>query len=241
MKTALVTGATGSIGTAICRMLAKKGYFLYIHFNKNEKKAKMLQKELHESFDVKSSILQADLSKTDGPEKLVNQITENVDVFIYNCGSTHYGLFTDFTNESIRETMQLHLLSAIEITKSLARSMINQKYGKIIMISSVWGEVGAACETVYSSAKGGLDTFVKALAKELAPSNINVNSIAPGVIETPMLDQFSDDEKHDLVYDIPAGRFGQPEEVAYAAEYLISEKSAYISGHILSINGSWFT
>jgi 3-oxoacyl-[acyl-carrier protein] reductase len=241
LKTALVTGATGAIGTEICRMLAEQGYFLYMHFYKNEEKAKKLQKELFESFHVKSLIINADLSKEDGPKKLLNQLTKNVDVFIYNCGKTHYGLLTDFTNESIRETMQLHLLSAIEITKTLSKSMIQQKSGKIIMISSVWGEVGAACETVYSAAKGGLNTFVKALAKELAPSGISVNSIAPGVIETPMLDQFTEEEKDELALDIPAGRFGQPQEVAHAAEYLISEKSAYISGHILSINGSWFT
>ncbi|MDR7072210.1 elongation factor P 5-aminopentanone reductase [Fictibacillus barbaricus] len=241
MKTALVTGATGAIGTEICRMLAEQGYFLYIHFHKNDEKAKKLQKDLFHSFHVKSVIIHADLSKEDGPKKLLNKLTKNVDVFIYNCGNTQYGLLTDFTNESIRETMQLHLLSAIEITKTLSKSMIQQKSGKIIMISSVWGEVGAACETVYSAAKGGLNTFVKALAKELAPSGINVNSIAPGVIETPMLDQFSEEEKDELASDIPAGRFGQPQEVAHAAEYLISEKSAYISGHILSVNGSWFT
>jgi 3-oxoacyl-[acyl-carrier protein] reductase len=241
LKTALVTGATGAIGTEICRMLAEQGYFLYLHFHKNEEKAKKLQKDLFDSFHVKSLIIHADLSKEDGPKKLLNQLTKNVDVFIYNCGNTHYGLLTDFTNESIRETMQLHLLSAIEITKTLSKSMIQQKSGKIIMISSVWGEVGAACETVYSAAKGGLNTFVKALAKELAPSGISVNSIAPGVIETPMLDQFSEEEKDELASDIPAGRFGQPQEVAHAAEFLISEKSAYVSGHILSINGSWFT
>jgi 3-oxoacyl-[acyl-carrier protein] reductase len=241
MKRALVTGATGAIGNKICHMLARQGYMVYLHYNSNLEKGELLKQELKEMYHIQSILIQADLSKPDGPAKLMEQVSHPVDVFIYNCGNTHYGLLSDFSDESIAKTLQLHLTSAITLTKWITRTMITKRAGKIIMISSVWGEVGAACETVYSAAKGGLNAFVKAIAKELAPSQIQVNSIAPGVIETQMLDQFTEEEKTELKEDIPAGRFGQPEEVAHAAEFLISDKASYISGHVLSINGSWFT
>ncbi|ANX12353.1 3-oxoacyl-ACP reductase [Fictibacillus arsenicus] len=241
MKTALITGATGAIGSKICQMLASRGYFLYLHYNTNANAAIKLQEELETRYKVKSVIISADLSLSEGPEILMKQIPDTIDALIYNCGAQHYGLLTDFTDKSINETMQLHLLSAISVARSVIPAMVQNKAGKIIMVSSVWGEVGAACETVYSAAKGGLNAFVKALSKELAPSCIQVNSVSPGVIATPMLDQFSESEKLELVSDIPAGRFGEPDEVAHAVEFLISNKADYISGHILSINGSWFT
>lgn len=241
LKTALVTGATGAIGSKICQMLANRGYFIYIHYNTNADAAMKLQEELETRYKAKSAIISADLSLPEGPENLSKQITGSIDILIYNCGAQHYGLLTDFSDRSINETMQLHLLSAISVTRSVIPEMVRNKAGKVIMISSVWGEVGAACETVYSAAKGGLNAFVKALSKELAPSCIQVNSVSPGVIATPMLDQFSEIEKAELASDIPAGRFGEPDEVAHAVEFLISDKADYISGHILSINGSWFT
>lgn len=241
MKSVLVTGGTGAIGTRISHMLARQGYYVYLHYNTNENAAAALQRELQDTYKMKCSLVSADLSKPEGPEELLRQIPVALDALIYNCGNPHYGLLSDFTNESIAETMQLHLLSAIYITKSLIPPMVQKKSGKIIMISSVWGEVGASCETVYSSAKGGLNAFVKALSKELAPSGIQVNSVAPGVIASGMLDQFSETEKRELAEDIPAGRFGEPDEVAHAVEFLLSEKADYISGHILSVNGSWFT
>jgi 3-oxoacyl-[acyl-carrier protein] reductase len=241
LKTALVTGATGAIGSKICHMLASQGYFIYLHYNSNAEAAISLQEELESVYKMRCVIISADLSLSDGPNQLIKQIPDKIDAFIYNCGAQHYGLLTDFTDKSINETMQLHLLSAISVTRSVIPAMVQNKAGKIIMISSVWGEVGAACETVYSAAKGGLNAFVKALSKELAPSSIQVNSVSPGIIASPMLDQFSESEMLELVADIPAGRFGEPEEVAHAVEFLLSKKADYISGHILSVNGSWFT
>ncbi|MED1865614.1 SDR family NAD(P)-dependent oxidoreductase [Fictibacillus nanhaiensis] len=241
MKNALVTGASGAIGSEISHMLASHGFSLYLHYNTNISAAEKLESELKDKYGVPVFIVSADLSTAEGPKALWTQIQEPIDVFIYNCGSSQFGLLTDFTEKSITETMQLHLLSAISLTKAIVPKMIQKKSGKIIMISSVWGEVGAACETVYSAAKGGLNTFVKALSKELAPSHIQVNGVSPGVIRTPMMDQFSDDEKRLIAEEIPAGRFGEPREIAHAVEFLMSEKADYISGHILSINGSWFT
>ncbi|MFG6495311.1 SDR family oxidoreductase [Fictibacillus sp. UD] len=241
MKKVLITGATGAIGNKISHMLASQGFQLFLHYHSNEAAAKKLQNELIKTYNSHVSIVSADLSHSEGPQHLLSQIQEPIDVFVYNCGASHYGLLTDFTERSIAETMQLHLLSAISLSKALIPSMIQKKSGKIIMISSVWGEVGAACETVYSAAKGGLNAFVKALSKEVAPSQIQVNCVSPGVIATPMLNQFSEEEKRELAEDIPAGRFGEPDEVAHAVEFLISNKSDYISGHVLSINGSWYT
>jgi len=242
MKIALITGATGAIGNKISHMFAAQGYQLLLHYNSNVNAAKQLQTELTNQYNVKIIIVSADLSKPEGPQTLLAQFPDNaIDVLVYNCGAAQYGLLTDFTEQSISETMQLNLLSAISITKAIVPEMVKKKSGKIVMISSVWGEVGASCETVYSAAKGGLNAFVKALSKELAPSQIQVNGVSPGVIATSMINQFSDEEKRELAEDIPAGRFGEPEEVAHAVEFLISKKADYISGHILSVNGSWFT
>ncbi|HET7658455.1 MAG TPA: SDR family oxidoreductase, partial [Bacillales bacterium] len=135
--------------------------------------------------------------------------------------------------------VQLHVSSPFLLTKELLTDMISAKNGKIIVISSIWGLVGASTEVLYSTVKGALNTFVKALAKEVAPSGISVNGIAPGAIETQMLDHLTEEEKAMLCDEIPMGRFGKPIEVADLAVFLASDSASYINGQIISINGAW--
>ncbi|EKN68009.1 SDR family oxidoreductase [Schinkia azotoformans] len=237
-KWALITGASGGIGQAIARTLANEGgYNLYLHYHQNEQGVH----ELAGSLSVQSKFIRADLSSVEGFYQLTKAITHSVDVLILNAGLSHVGLITDVTDEEVQKMVQLHITSPFLIAKHTIPSMVRKKYGKIIVISSIWGSVGASCEVLYSMVKGGQNTFVKALAKELAPSGINVNGIAPGTIDTNMLTFFSDQDKQAMLDEIPMGRFGRPEEIGHAVSFLISEKSSYINGEILNINGAWFT
>ncbi|HHW38942.1 MAG TPA: SDR family oxidoreductase [Bacillales bacterium] len=237
-KWALITGASGGIGQAIARTLAEEGgYNLYLHYHQNERGVH----QLAASLSVQTKFIRADLSSVDGFYQLTEALTHSVDVLILNAGLSHVGLITDVSDVEVQKMVQLHITSPFLIAKHIIPSMVRKKYGKIIVISSIWGSVGASCEVLYSTVKGGQNTFVKALAKELAPSGINVNGIAPGTIDTNMLTYFSDEAKQAILDEIPMGRFGRPEEIGHAVAFLISEKSSYINGEILNINGAWFT
>jgi 3-oxoacyl-[acyl-carrier protein] reductase len=144
-------------------------------------------------------------------------------------------------NEEIQQMVQLQITSPYMISKELIPSMVSRKKGNIVVISSIWGEIGASCEVLYSMVKGGQNTFVKALAKELAPSGIRVNAIAPGAVATDMLQSFSEEDLADLEEEIPLGRIGKPEEIADAVLFLSSNHASYITGQVLSVNGGWHT
>ncbi len=237
-KWALITGASGGIGQAIARTLANEGgYNLYMHFHQNEQAVQ----KLADSLPVETKLIRADLSSVDGFYQLTGALTHCIDVLILNAGLSHVGLITDVSDAEVQKMVQLHITSPFLIAKHIIPSMVRKKEGKIIVISSIWGSVGASCEVLYSMVKGGQNTFVKALAKEVAPSGINVNGIAPGTIETNMLTLFSEEDKQAILEEIPMGRFGRPEEIGHAVAFLISEKSSYINGEILNINGAWFT
>ncbi len=238
MKYALVTGASGGIGRAIAIALANQGYSLYLHYHQNEESIDQLREELGQFKTLK---VQADLSQKSGVVSLINNISTPIDTLILNSGNSYVGLITDMSDAQIEAMIHLHLTSPLLLTKALLPAMIKNKAGSIAVISSIWGLTGASCEVVYSTVKGGLNTFVKALAKEVAPSGISVNGVAPGAIVTPMLDHFSEDELKTLCDEIPMGRLGKPEEVAELVSFLISEKSSYINGQIISINGAWHT
>ena len=238
-KAALITGASGGIGFSIAEKLANEGYSLYLHFNKNTQAADKLKVRLG---DKKSSVkwVQADLSLLDGVSSLLDQINEEIDVIIHNSGKSHFGLITDICTEQVQEMVQLHVTSPFLITKALLPKMIENKRGNIVVISSIWGLTGASCEVLYSTVKGAQNTFVKALAKEVAPSGIRVNGIAPGAIDTNMLNDFSREEIVQLSNEIPLGRIGVPHEIAEAVAFLISSRSSYITGQILSVNGGLY-
>ncbi|MTH51782.1 SDR family oxidoreductase [Bacillus mangrovi] len=238
MKHALITGASGGIGSSAAIRLSREGYSLYLHYCRNAKKADELKEKL-EAEGIRCRTIQSDLSAPDGPDRLLNQIEDPIDLVVLSSGTAPYGLITDLSDQEAAAQIQLHVTSPFLLVKKLTPGMVARKAGNIVFITSIWGETGASCEVLYSMAKGGQNLFVKALAKELAPSGIRVNAVSPGAVSTDMLASFTTEELSALQEEIPAGRIGKPEEVAEAVAFLASEKASYITGHILSVNGGW--
>ncbi|WP_214482748.1 SDR family oxidoreductase [Bacillus sp. SM2101] len=238
MKYALITGASGGIGMEIAKKLAEEGYSLYVHYHQRKQEIDKLINTI-EQLGVHAVGIQADLSLPTGPNQLLEQIEHDIEIVIHNSGNSYFGLITDMDERDISAMVQLHVTSPFTITKALLPNMISNKRGNIVFITSIWGITGASCEVLYSMVKGGQNTFVKALAKEVAPSGIRVNGIAPGAINTAMLDIFSNEEIEGIEEEIPLGRVGTPQEIADTALFLISKKASYITGQILSVNGGW--
>jgi 3-oxoacyl-[acyl-carrier protein] reductase len=233
-KTAFITGASGGIGVATARKLASEGYDLILHYHRNKVPLERLKQEL----PVQCRIVQADLSLPTGPDTLMEQGIA-ADLLILNSGKSRFGLMTDLNDDEIGKLVQLHITSPYKIAQKAIPSMVRKKSGNIVVITSIWGEIGASCEVLYSMVKGGQNSFVKALAKELAPSGIRVNAVSPGAVKTKMLDEFTEEELDDLKEEIPLGRLGMPEEIADAVSFAASERASYITGQILSVNGGW--
>ncbi|MDR0137434.1 SDR family oxidoreductase [Metabacillus idriensis] len=238
-KTALITGASGGIGKAIAKKLAGEGYHLYLHYHKNEERVIELIKELELTTECRP--VKADLSEEEGVKRLCDQLDHAIDLLVLNSGKSFFGLMTDIKDAEIRQMVQLQITSPYMLSKELIPDMVRKKSGSIIVITSIWGEIGASCEVLYSMVKGGQNTFVKALAKELAPSGIRVNAIAPGAVATDMLQSFSQEDLAVLQDEIPLGRIGKPEEIADAVLFLSSNRASYITGQVLSVNGGWHT
>lgn len=238
MKYVLITGASGGIGRAIALQFANEGYGLYLHYNENEKEmTKLLNEIQHLTNNVYK--VKADLSQKDSHYKIEAKINHPIDVLVLNSGTSYFGLLTDMNDAEVEKMIQINLTSPILLTKTLVPTMVANKSGKVIVISSIWGITGSSCEVMYSTVKGGLNTFVKALGKELGPSGVQVNGIAPGAIATNMLSNFSEEELQAICDEIPMGRLGFPEEVGELVSYLASSKANYINGEIISINGAW--
>ncbi|MGN7942390.1 elongation factor P 5-aminopentanone reductase [Virgibacillus sp. 6R] len=237
-KYALVTGASGGIGKAITLKLIEDGYHVYAHYHQNEQEVQYLIDSIS---DAKQMIIpiQADLANSTGVDHLVQSMKMPIELLVINSGISFYGLMTDMSEEEMKQMIAIHLTSPFKLTQKIIPSMIRKKSGNIIVISSIWGITGASCEVLYSMVKGGQNSFVKALAKELAPSQIRVNAIAPGAIETKMLSNFTSEELNELKEEIPLGRLGHPDEVADAVSFLASKQSSYITGQVLSVNGGW--
>lgn len=240
-KTALITGASGGIGVAVAHKLASQGYSLQLHYHKNRQKAEQLQEEIYATYQVQVAIYQADLTKAEGAEHLVKELVGTPDIIVHNAGLAHYALFTDIQPEDYDKMILLHLTSPFKLTQRLLPAMIANKWGRIIFITSIWAEAGASCEALYSMVKGGLTSLMKSLAKELAPSGITVNAVAPGVIDTQMMSSFTPDELQELYKEIPIGRMGHPSEVAHSVGFLVEEESRYMTGQVLRVDGGWYT
>ncbi|WP_078426991.1 elongation factor P 5-aminopentanone reductase [Alkalihalobacterium alkalinitrilicum] len=238
-QTCLITGASGDIGAAIAKKMAARGFSLILHYYKNKENVLKIADECR-LYNIDIQIVQADLSKRGAATALKNELSKPIDVIIHNSGSSYYGLLTDMNDEEIEKNIQLHLTTPIQLTKLLLPSMVAKQSGNIVVISSIWGLVGASCEVVYSAVKGGLNSFVKALAKELGPTGIRVNGVAPGAIKTNMLSSFNHDELEMLEEEIPMGRLGTPFEVANTVSFLSSNEASYINGQIISVNGAWY-
>lgn len=240
-KVALITGASGGIGQAIALRLASKGYTLLLHYHANHEQALWLQNNIADTYQVPVFLCQANLGVPQGVDQFLQQVKLWPDILIHNAGVSQYGLFTDITQAEYQHMLQLHLTSPFRLTQHFLPAMIQKKWGRIIFITSIWGETGAACETLYSMVKGGLIALAKSLAKELAPSGITVNAVSPGFIQTKMNASFSEEETEAILEQIPLGRMGLPEEIAHAVQFLVDQESAYITGQILRVNGGWYT
>lgn len=238
-KYALITGASGGIGRAIAWKLAEEGYSLYLHYNRNKKAILELLQKL-EVFQGEFIPIQADLSQLDGYKKITSNVF-TLDAIIHNSGISQYGMLIDLDEKEAQDLIQVHLTTPLLLTKELLPKMTAKKHGNIIVISSIWGQTGASCEVAYSTVKGAQIAFVKALSKEVALNGIRVNAIAPGAIETAMLNDFSEEDLQAMKEDIPLGRFGTPMDVANSVSFLLSDKASYITGQVVSVNGGWYT
>lgn len=234
-KVVVVTGSSRGIGANIVKTLAKKGYRVILNYNKSENYAQNVQKEL-----INVDIFKADVSKKAEAVSLINFAIEKygkIDVLINNAGISQSKLFTDLTDEDWNNIINSNLNSAFFCSREAAKNMIHNKSGLIINISSIWGITGASCEVAYSTSKAALNGFTKALARELGPSNIRVNAIAPGIINTDMNNYLSNEELESIKEEIPLERIGETIDISKCVEWLIEDN--YTTGQIISINGGW--
>lgn len=239
-KTVLVTGSSRGIGKAIAVKFAKKGYNVIINCAHQEELLFKTKVEI-ESYQVKCHAFVGDIGQYETAKELFIQIKKlfgDLDVLVNNAGISYIGLLMDMTPSDWNRVITTNLTSVFNCCSLAVPDMVRKKSGKIINISSVWGNVGASCEAAYSASKGGMNAFTKALAKELAPSNIQVNAVACGAIDTEMNQFLNDEELMQLIDDIPTGRLGRAEEVADLV-YHLAYKNEYLTGQIIGLDGAW--
>jgi 3-oxoacyl-[acyl-carrier protein] reductase len=238
-KTVLVTGASRGIGRAVATKFARSGYDVVINYNKSGREALELETILRgEGCSVEA--FQADIASNGSVREMMEFAVGrfgSVDILINNAGIAWSGLLTDTCENEWDRMMDVTLKGAYNCSFYAIPFMVSEKWGKIVNISSIWGMTGASCEVSYSTAKAGIIGFTKALAKELGPSNINVNCVAPGVIDTDMNGGLSEDDMRLLVDETPLMRIGRPEDVADTVFFLCSEEAGFITGQVISPNG----
>ena len=238
-KVAIVTGASRGIGREIAKELANSGIKVIANYNKSEDQAIKLKEELKKD-NIFIDLFKADVSKQEECKNLVNYTLEKykkIDILINNAGIDKYKLITEVTQEEWNKMINTNLYSAFCMCQQVLPNMIHNKNGCIINISSVWGMIGASQEVVYSITKAGMDGLTKSLAKEVGPSNIRVNSIAPGVIDTDMNKELSETDINKLKEETPLERIGKAEDIAKCVNWLINDN--FTTGQIISINGGW--
>ena len=238
-KIIVVTGASRGIGREIAKTLSRENNKVIACYNNSEKEATILKEEL-EKENKKIDIIKGDISKREDCKKIVEYVInkyKKIDVLINNAGISTYNLFTDITDEGWNRTINTNLNSVFYMSQETVKYMIKQKEGSIINISSIWGIVGASCEVAYSVSKAGIDGMTKALAKELGPSNIRVNSIAPGLIDTDMNNDLTKEELDNIINETPLCKIGKPEDIAKCIKWLVEDE--FTTGQVISINGGW--
>ena len=239
MKVVIVTGGSRGIGKAIVENLARQNYKVILNYNKSEECAKQIKNELKlEGYEIE--IFKADVSKMNEAKKLIDFTLDKykkIDVLINNAGISQVKLFTDITEKDWENMIANNLSSVFYMCNLAVPNMIHNKSGCIINISSIWGIVGGACETHYSASKAGIDGLTKALAKELGPSNIRVNSVAPGAIDTQMNKDVSEEEWKQVIEETPIRKIGSPQDIAKCVNWLIEDE--FTTGQVISINGGW--
>lgn len=240
-KIAIVTGGARGIGREISIQLAKDGYTVIANYNSSKEQAMELEK-FSKSNNLSIEVYRADVSKSDQVNKMISDTIEKykrVDLLVNNAGISLEKLITDTTEDEWDKIFDINLKSVFMCSKAVLKNMIENKSGKIINISSMWGVAGGSYEVVYSATKSGINGFTKALAKEVGPSNINVNAVAPGVIMTDMMKDFSEEDIEALKYETPLMKLGKPSDIANIVSFLASEKADFITGQIINSNGGF--
>ena len=239
-KVVVVTGGSRGIGAQIVKTLANENYKVVLNYNNSKEQAEKIQQELLEQ-GKEIEIIKADVSKKEEAEKLIqfaiNKFNK-IDVLINNAGISQEGLFTDVTEEEWEKIINTNLNSVFYCTQQALKYMIPEQQGCIINISSIWGETGASCEVAYSTTKAALNGMTKALAKEVGPSNIRVNAIAPGIIDTDMNKNLNFEELKQIKEQIPLNKIGKAVDIAKCVKWLVEDE--YTTGQIISINGGWY-
>ena len=238
-KVVIITGASRGIGREIAKKLAIKGYKVVANYNKSENEINNLKKELNEQ-GIDIECIQGDVSKRDDTKKIINFTLSKfnkIDILINNAGIYQFKEFTQISDNDWDYMINTNLNSVFYMTQEACKNMIHNKNGCIINISSIWGVIGASCEVHYSVSKAGIDAMTKSLAKELGPSNIRVNSIAPGIINTDMNKRLTQEEIENIKNEIPLEKIGNSIDIERCIEWLIEDE--YTTGQIISINGGW--
>lgn len=239
-KIIVVTGGSRGIGAQIVKELASCGHTVILNYNNSENSAKSVENEL-KKMGYAVDIFKADVSVSKEAENLINYTINKygkIDVLINNAGISQTKLFTDITDEDWHRMLDNNLSSAFYCSRESSKNMIHNKEGLIINISSIWGETGASMEVHYSASKAGMIGLTKALAKELGPSGIRVNAIAPGIINTDMNKEYSNKEIENINQEIPLEKIGKPENISKCIKWLIEDN--YTTGEVISINGGWY-
>lgn len=240
MKTVVVTGASKGIGRAVAKEFANNGYNVVICYNKSVSDAQQLLNEVSQT--TRAIAVKVDVSNEDDVKNMV-EITKktfgNIDVLVNCAGVSDTRLLIDSTKEDYDFVFDTNMRGTYNTCKLVGREMLSNQSGKIINISSIWGLRGGSCESVYSASKGAIIAFTKALAKELGPNGINVNVVAPGFIQTDMTKNVTEEIKQEIMESSALGRLGTPEDVAGVVSFLASEKSEFITGQVISVDGGW--
>ena len=240
MGVCIVTGASRGIGKEIAKTLAKDGNYVVINYNKDKFGAEEVKKEIRE-MGYLCEIFQADISKYEEAEKLANftyDLCGKIDLLVNNAGVSYHGLLMDMSEESFDYLVNTNLKGAFNVTKFVLPHLLKTK-GSIINISSIWSSSGASNEVVYAMTKSGINAMTKSLSKEMAPSGVRVNAIAPGLIDTHMNDNLNVEEKEEITCYLASKRIGNARDVANLVKFLSSEEAQYINGQIITIDGGY--
>jgi len=232
-KKALITGAGRGIGAAIARKLAASGYMVYINYHESREAAEAL------AYETGGVAIRADVSDAAAVRAMFGQ-TGALDALVVNAGVGWTGLFCEMPERDVRRVLDVNVVGAINCLQAALPAMISRKSGRIAVISSIWGVTGASCEAVYSASKAALGALTVSLARELGPSGISINCVAPGVIDTEMIGGLTDADRASLVDRTPLGRLGTPLDIAELVEFLLSDRAGFITGQVIRADGGFF-